>query len=212
MENNQNSISTTLNISNTDIVTMLIAEKKEQLNQEVEALKLEKNEIITPYLNAVKAEMDKAMASKEYSDFRKQLYNFVKLYNPKIAIEIKTSNNFEYQFMTLIANCYSISNITFRLSKLTVDCAEEHEGEFELPFKSDEVEFPKKLDKKFPLGISKENLDRYNDIIAKIQCIDYRLRNTDKMKEEMVAAMTKQAIMNSPDLLAIRASVLQISE
>jgi hypothetical protein len=60
--------------------------------------------------------------------------------------------------------------------------------------------------------MSVEDMERYNTIVVDIQRLRSQSNNTDKLKEEMVAAMTKEAIMNNPALLAIRASVLKITE
>lgn len=208
------SITTQLSISNNDIVTMLLEEKKEQLRNEIIRLTFCQTNILEKYVDEMATKLKEFYLSPKFVIFRGKCYEFAKLYNPDIEIKIVLGNEVspEEEIRKFFSYYRSADNIIISPSGLHLVVVNE-EDEENLDFWDEGqsyIEYPSYLRKEFKLKVSDEDREEYKDISMRISKYENELRNTNGLKDQMVAKMTKAAILNNPDLIAIRDSVLKL--
>jgi len=213
MENNT-SINTQLNISNNDIVTMLLEERKELLNKEIHSLIAQQKEILEPYIGVIANKLTEFYTSDEFLFFKSKCYEFAKLYNPKIEIKIVIGNEEtpEEQVRKFLSYYHSFDSRTFSPDCLVIQAVNDDDEDNIVMYDEGDglIAYPAHLEKEFKLELSEDDKLSINTINNKISQYEIELRNSNGMKDKLVARMTKAAIMNNPDLLAIRDNVLKL--
>lgn len=208
----ESSITTQLNISNNDIVTMLIEEKKEQLRDEIKRLSADAKVLLQPYIDSLIERVQEFYDSEEMIAFKNQVYNFAKLYNPDIEIKLIGAQSASLDIGKEFKYIYRGNKAKFNIPSLSITSVKEDEEDKIIDFTHGDIYYPPFLNKVFSLEISNEDECAYIKIYALIDKYINQMNNSGLMKDQMVAKMTKQAILNNPDLLAIRDSVLKLEE
>lgn len=213
MSNENKSITTQLNISNNDIVTMLIEERKEQLSGEITKLKNERSNISHPYLRVLVSKIQEFYDSEEFLSFKEQVLQFAKLYNPNLEIEVRGDQSAYEEVYSRAEHYNMLSYMKVCPRQLYIVAVDEDKQDDVLDFVGGgDIYYPPHLEREFKLDMSPKDFEAYNNISQKIASYENEVRNSSGMRDKLVAKMTKQAILANPDLLAIRDSVLRLEE
>lgn len=208
---------TTFTVSNTDVITMLVVEHREKLQEKLQKLRLQRYTTISTMSNEILVKYFKSVEkNKQINELIDALTKVYQILNPKIKFKIEIhKEQVSNSIFDLVARAHdSISRYgsDSKIDEFSSDrvnyifTLENEEDEERFTFISDSggdwsFDFPFKFKHKFKID---QDLVK---ITNEINRINELLRNEQEFKEKLIAQVTKQAVMNLPEIQSLTTNV-----
>lgn len=198
---------TTFNVSNTDVITMLVVEQREVLQKKRNELRIE---YVKKIAEQTEKEHSKLLQSlKKNKQFQEGFDALVKLFtilNPKLKLNINYEQRLKDQVFNFITNQYDnfSYNVDNKLEFNDIDVVIETEDEDD----QDKLRFPWSngyedvfLPFKYKSQVKVD--EKTKELSKEINKINDLLRNEASLKEKLIATVTKNAIKELPEMKAL---------
>lgn len=189
-------------ISNTDIVTMLMVKKTEELQAEKEALKKEHKEILEKTIVSIDKDMAKVRTKCE--PYLEAVRNLLRVFYPKTGHKVYVDLDFGIFDLPLRRNNEGHYDVILNFQLIPIEVETEvcntndSEYAYDLAFSQIPISFKKTY--KLP--------KRFTEVLDRMGQIDYMLRDKQNLQEKIVAKLTESALLQNSELKLLSDKVL----
>lgn len=214
-------LNATINVSNTDLVTMLVVKNRKILSQKRAETSDALDKIFAKQAAELQSKMRKIVDKAKLTEIADAYLAFMKLINPKLPLKYVFQGIHEDEVPNIVAQHYYYQNqgvsryrggaatdgyiyVRHSYVALRITTGDEEKDDCISWADSGEPQLPCKINVKIPE--SKEALELYKELNR----IDNLLKNEKALKEEIIANLTEQTVMNSSMLTKLTSGIKMI--
>lgn len=215
-------LNATINVSNTDLVTMLVVKNRKILQDKRTEISAALDVIFAQQAAVLKSKVDKLVDKAKLIPIADAYLAFVQLLNPKMKLSYEFQGISEKHILDIVVQHYYYKNQNgssrYRSSgpsddhiyirnnsiRLSVTTGDENKDEHLYWAEGGEPYLPCKINVK--MAESKEVIELYKELNR----IDNLLKNEKALKEEIIANLTEQTVMNSSMLTKLTSGIKMI--
>lgn len=184
------------NISNTDIVTMLMVQKTKELEKERTDLMLQKLEMLVEVCKKINKDFEKLQV--KWMPYLEATKNLITLYNPKAKFEL-TCRHFPFttdRHMHVSSDEEDGFYVYIHLDYIdfSIDIDPDSENKWNSIEPDNGFYAPVKFVKKYKLPVE------YTNIMKRSYTIGNLLANKEELKDQIIAKVTENALLQSTEL------------
>ena len=183
-------INTVINVSNTDIITMLVVKNRVNLETKLKNLRAQLKTLNDNYAKYTKALIKGQENNPKILKYKEAAENFIKVIT-KIPFRSEITSN-SIPCLNQLVNEKNLTDKIYGLNIAFYAINPNKEDDFYEVVPEGVGELY--IDIKIPVKVSLADATLYKNLFKEIYEIENLLRNEDKMKEQLIAKVTEKAI------------------